>query len=183
MLGGKKGGFLERAEVLAGERFDAAQPLDPVAEGLDAQGGLFIGGIHVDDVALDPEIPALEADVVARVLHVVQLAQEPVAVEFGVDRDAYARGGVGVGRADIVNARNAGDDDHVPARHERTGGLEPKAVDFVVDVGSFLNVRIGRRDIRLRLVIVVKTDEILDGVVRKVALEFLEKLRGEGLVV
>ena len=42
--------------------------------------GLGVGGLHLEDVALDPEAAAAEQRVVADVLDVDQLAQHEVAV-------------------------------------------------------------------------------------------------------
>ena len=58
----------------------------------------------------------------------------------------------------------------------------PHLVDLIVDRRIFFNEGIGRRDIRLRLVVVVVADEVLDGVVRKEAFEFAVQLGGQDLV-
>ena len=66
---------------------------------------------------------------------------------------------------------------------QRSRGGVAQLVDLVVDVGVFLDVGVGARDIRLRLVVVVVRDEVLDRVVREELLELGVELRGQGLVV
>ena len=56
-------------------------------------------------------------------------------------------------------------------------------VDLVVDGSFLLDIGIRRSDIGFRLVVIVVADEVLDGIVRKEAPEFLVQLCGEGLVV
>ena len=90
---------------------------------------------------------------------------------------------VGLGRAEAVDARHAGDDDDVAALEERPRGRQAHAVDLVVDRRFLLDVRVARRDVRLGLVVVVVADEVLDGVLGKEALELLVELRRQGLVV
>jgi hypothetical protein len=58
-----------------------------------------------------------------------------------------------------------------------------QAVDLLVDLGFLLDVGIGARDIRLRLIVVVVGDEVLDRVLREELLELGVELRREGLVV
>ena len=71
----------------------------------------------------------------------------------------------------------------VAALEERSRGREPHAIDLVVDRRFLLDVRVARRNVGFRLVVVVVADEVLDRVLRKEAAEFLEELRGQGLVV
>src|SRR5215207_5524387 len=56
------------------------------------------------------------------------------------------------------------------------------AVDLLVERRCLLDIRIGARDVGLRLVVVVVRDEVLDGVVREEALELSVELRRERLV-
>ena len=63
--------------VLLGENFAARrvnelQPVDLVAEELDADRVLLVGGKYLDDISPDAEVTALEGHVVAGVLHAGQ---------------------------------------------------------------------------------------------------------------
>ena len=90
---------------------------------------------------------------------------------------------VRLGRAQTVDARDAGDDDDVAPLEERARRREPHAVDLVVDRRFLLDVRVGGRNVGFGLVVVVVADEVLDGVLGKEALELLIELRGQRLVV
>ena len=63
------------------------------------------------------------------------------------------------------------------------GRGKPEPVDLLVDRGFLLDVGVTRRDVGLRLVVVVIADEVLDGVVRKEPPELLVELRRQRLVV
>ena len=62
----------------------------------------------------------------------------------------------------------------------RGGVTEP--IDLVVDRAVLLDVRVGRRDVRLGLVIVVVGDEVLDAIAREELAELGRELRGQRLV-
>ncbi len=62
---------------LAGERVEVLQVLDLVAEQHDPVGGLGVGREDLERLAADPEGPARQRGVVARVLDRDQLAQQP----------------------------------------------------------------------------------------------------------
>jgi len=55
-------------------------------------------------------------------------------------------------------------------------------VDLLVDGGVFFNVGVARRQIGLRLVVIIITDKILHGILGEKQLELSEKLGGQGLV-
>ena len=144
---------------------------------------LFVRRIDLDDVAADAERAAAEVVVVALVLDLDQLAEDLLAADplAALERQQHAV--VRLGRAEAVDARHAGDDDDVAALEERPRGRQPHAVDLVVDRRFLLDVRVGRRDVGLGLVVVVVADEVLDGVVGEEAPELLIELRRERLVV
>ena len=85
--------------------------------------------------------------------------------------------------ADAVDAGDAGDHDHVPAREQRAHGREPQPLDLLVDARILLDEGVGARDVGLGLVVIEVADEVLDGVVGEEALELGVKLGGQRLVV
>ena len=88
--------------------------------------------------------------------------------------------------ARIAEAVDAGDtrhDDDIPPLKERARGGHAQPVNVLVDDGLLLNVRVGRRDVGLRLIVVVVAHEVFDGVVGEELLELLVELRGERLIV
>src|SRR5665811_1991998 len=119
----------------------------------------------------------------ARVLDVDQLAQHLVAVDGVADAEQDHLLEVVLGRAEAVDAAHAGDDDDVAAQKERGGGGVAQPVDLVVDGRVFLDVQVLRRHVGLRLVVVVVTDEVLDGVARQELAELVAELRRQRLVV
>ena len=168
---------------LAGERVEVRDLLDLVAEERDPVGRLHVRRLHLDHVALDAEAAAAEQRVVARVLDVDELAQHEVAVVLLAGREQDDPLLVLLGRAEAVDARDRGDDDHVAAREQRGSRRVPQPVDVVVPRAVLLDVEVGLRDVRLGLVVVVVGDEVLDRVVREELAELVAELGGERLVV
>ena len=85
--------------------------------------------------------------------------------------------------AQSEDARDARDDDAIATGDQGTRCCQSQAFDFLVDRGVFLDVKILLGDIGFRLVVVVVTDEIVDGVAREELSEFGVQLRSERLVV
>ena len=168
---------------LARERVEMRDLLDLVAEQRDPVRGLRRGRLHLDHVALDPEAAAAEQRVVADVLRVDELAQQLVAVVLLSDGEVDEARLVLLRRAEAVDARDGRDDDRVPARQQRRGGRVAESVDVVVPGRVLLDVEVGLRDVRLRLVVVVVGDEVLDGVLREELAELVAELGRERLVV
>ena len=87
------------------------------------------------------------------------------------------------GRAEAVDARDAGDDDDVLAADQGAGRGQAQAVEVLVDERVLLDVDVALRDVGLGLVVVVVADEVVDGVAREEAAELLVELGRQGLVV
>ena len=120
VVGGREDDDLgEVGELLAGERVDDGEPLDGVAEHLDAQHRLLVGGVHLDGVAPHAELAPAERHVVAVVLQVDEAAQDRalVVVDAGVQLEQLAPVLLRVAHA--VDAADAGHDDHVPPGEQR----------------------------------------------------------------
>ncbi len=140
-------------------------------------------GHDLDDVAADAEGAAAELHVVAFVLDLDQLAQDLIAVDALTEFEREQQAVVRLGRAEAVDARDAGDDDDVASLEERPRRRQPHPIDLVVDGRFLLDVRVGRGHVGFGLVVVVVADEVLDGVLGEEALELLIELRGQRLVV
>ena len=175
---------LHHAGDCAGQRVDARDALDPVAEKLDPQRRVpFIGRENLDAVAADAESPAVEVQVVALVLDVDQFAQQPPQSVLLPDRKRDTQPRVVLRRPETVDARDAGHDEHVAPLQQRAGGAVAQLVDVVVDRGVLLDEGVGLREVGLGLIVIVVGNEIFDGVVGEKPLEFVVELRREGLVV
>ena len=183
VVGGREhDGLAQLVQLLARQRVDDGQPLDRVAEHLDAQHRLVVGRVHLDGVAPDPELAPPERQVVPVVLQVDQAAQDRalVVVDPGVELQQLAPV---LGRvAHAVDAGDRGDDDRVPPREEGGGGRVAQPVDLVVDRRVLLDVGVARGHVRLGLVVVVVADEVLHPVLREELLHLLGELGGEALV-
>ena len=174
---------LDLVEDLAGERVEVGDRLDLVAEQLDPVGRLRVGGVDLEHLALHPEAAAGEDRVVARVLHRDHLPEEGLALDLLPDLEQDHLLAVEVRRADPVDARDRGDDDHVAAREQSRGGGVAEPVDLVVDRRVLLDVEVLGRDVGLRLVVVVVGDEVLDRRLGEELAELVAELGGERLVV
>src|SRR5262249_499985 len=78
---------------------------------------------------------------------------------------------------------DARDNDHIFPAHQGAGRRQAKAVDILIDEGVFFDVDVALGNVGLRLVIVVVTDEIVDGISGKKAAKLIVKLRRQRLVM
>ena len=170
-------------DELARERIEVLQALDLVAEQRRAVGGLGVGGEDLQRLAAHAEVAAAQRRVVARVLDRDELAQQLVAVDLVALAQDLQVVVVGLRRAEAEDGRDAGDDDHVAAREERSGGRVAQPIDLLVDGRVLLDVEVLGRDVGLGLVVVVVGDEVLDRVVGEEGAELVAQLRGQRLVV
>ena len=168
---------------LAGERIEFDDALDLVVPELNPDGEVFVGGMDGQGVAADAELAARQGEFVALVLLVDEAAQNQVSgiglALFETENHAL----VILGLAETVDAGDGGDDQHVAALEQRAGGGVAQLVDLLVDVRLLGDVGVGAGDVRLRLVVVVVGNEVLDRVVGEEVAELGAELRGEGLVV
>ena len=133
VLGRRPDGEIVELRVdLAAQRIEVRDLLDLVAEERHAVRRLLVRGLDLDNVALDAKAPAAENRVVADVLRVDQLAQEQIAVVLLVQLEVDHPIAPLLRRAQAVDARDRGDDDHVAPREQRRGRVEAKARDVVV---------------------------------------------------
>ena len=109
-------------------------------------------------------------------------AIELALVDLVADLQREGHRGIGLDRADAVDAGDRGDDDDVVALEQRARRRVAHAVDLLVDRGFLLDIGVGARHVGFGLVIIVIGDEILDRVVGEEALELAVELRGERLV-
>ena len=175
--------LLKALDFLAGERVEFRDVLDLVAEEGDFPGAVFIvGGEDVDDVALHAESAAAECGVVALVLEVDKVFRDLAGVDALAGLQLEGHGGVGLDRANTVNAGDRGDDDHIVPLEQRTGGRVAHPVDGLVDGALFLDIGVGARDVGFGLVIVVIRNKKLHRVFREEVFEFAIELGSERLV-
>ena len=167
---------------LAGDRVQRHQPLDLVAEELDADGVLLVDREDLEGVAADPEGAAGEGQVVAGVLDLDQPAQHRVAVHLLADLEPEHPVDVLLRGAEAVDAGHGRDHDDVAPGEQRVGRGVAQPLDLLVDRGVLLDVGVGLRDVGLGLVVVVVGDEVLDRVVGEQLAQLVGELGRERLV-
>ena len=174
---------IQLARLVAGQGIELGDAVHHIAEQLDPPGAVFIMRREdVDGVAAHPEGAAGEIVVVAAVLQRHQVLDGGLAVDLVAARDAHGGAGIGLHRADAVDAGHRGHDDDVVALQDRPRRRMAHAVDLFVDRAVLLDIGVGARDIGFRLVVVVIADEILDRVFREEGLELAVELGRQGLV-
>ena len=159
--------LLALGQQLPGQRVQLRDPLHLVAEELHPDDDLGAGRADLQGVAADAELRPGERRVVALVLQVHEVAQHRVPPVLPADPEPEHGGAVVHRRTQAVDARHRGHDDHVPPLEQRVGGGVAEPVDLLVPAAVLLDVRVGARQVRLRLVVVEVADEVLDGVVRE----------------
>ena len=182
MGGGEDEDLIGGVDDITGHRMQGRQGLDLIAEELNADGQLFVHGDDLDGVAPYSEGPAGESDVVARVLHGHETAQEFITVDplaHGQRRHAVD---VLLGRTQAVDARDRGDDDDITAGQQGVGGGVAQALDLIVDGRVLLDEGVRLRNVGLGLVVVVIGHEVLNRVIRQQLTELGGHLRSQSLV-
>ena len=130
--------------------------VDFISEELYPYGFIGTSEEYVYRVAPDTESSALEICLSAAVQSVDKMVHQPCHAALLAFADRHGLG-MEVGRiAYAIQAGHAGDDDDIPAPgHQGRSGAQPELVDLVVDAEVFLYIGICRRNICLRLVIIV----------------------------
>ena len=175
--------LLALGQQLAGQRVELRDPLDLVAEELHPDDDLGAGRADLQRVAADAEPGAGQGGVVALVLEVHEVAQHRVPPVLAADAQPQDGRAVVHRRAQAVDARDRGHDDHVPPLEQRVGGGVAEPVDLLVPAAVLLDVGVRPRQVRLRLVVVEVADEVLDRVVREELAELAVQLGRQRLVV
>ncbi len=183
MAGGINDRLADVADDFPGERIDLAHGFNFVPEEFQPQGPfMLVGGDNLKHVPPHAEGAAVKVDVVALVLHVDEAGDDGIHAGALPRLHGDDQPRVVLGRAEAVNARDGGHNDHVAPRQQGVGGRVTELVDVVVDGRVFFDVGIGRGNIGFRLVIVVIADEIFDRVFREQRAELIVELRGQRLV-
>ena len=132
----------------------------------------------VHRVAVHAERRRLQLPLGAGVERFDQLVEEVLVADDLSDLDVDRRGVEIRGIARAVETRHARHDDHVAApRQQRGDGAQTQFLDLGIDRKVFFDIGVRRRQVGLRLVVIVVGDEILHGVFGKEVPEFAVKLR------
>jgi len=168
----------------SGETVDLGHAFDFVAKKRHACNRLLgVGRVHVDCVAPYTDAAAPGLEVVPGVLDVDQLANDRVAILFHTGPEVDHEIAIVLGIADAINAGNTGHHDDVAPLHDRGSRRVAQPVYLIVDGRVLLDIGVGGGNVRLRLVVVIIADKVLDSVVREKRLELGGQLGGQRLVV
>ncbi len=181
--GSKNGHLADRLDCLSRGRIEAGHAVDLVAEELDPERILGIGGAELHRIAAHSELAPAQFVIVALVLHLHQPGEERLAGEehpglHGADHTLVVLRGT-----EAINAGDTRHHDDIPAGEEGTGRRQAQALDFLVHAGVFLDVGIRPGDVGFRLVVIEVGDEVLHGILREELLELAVELGRQGLVV
>ena len=137
---------------------------------------------NVDHITAHPKRTTREILVIAAVLHADQTCNHIALTQLVAEPRDETHLGVILRRTNAVNRTDGSDDDGVAPLQHALGGRQPHLLNVLIDGGVFLDEQIPLRHVRLRLVVVVIADEVLDCVLRKELAEFAVKLRRQRLV-
>ena len=175
--------FFQLAGDLAGQRVKLANAVHLIAEEADPPGAVLqLRGPEIDILTPHTKAATGKGHVVAAILLLDQALDQQITVDPPAPLQLHHHLRIGFDRADTIDAADTGHDDRVIALQQRLGGGVPHAVDLFVDLTVFFYVGISPRHIGLRLIIIIVTDKILDGVVRKKALHLAIELRRKRLI-
>ena len=124
----------------------------------------------------------MQLDLVPRVLQLREPPENEPLVDPVAPHQMQHHRVIGDRIAEAVDRRHGGHDDAVAVLEQRLGRRQPHLLDVIVDRRVLFDVHVGRRDIGLRLVVVVVGDEVLDSVVREEFAHLAVELRRQRLV-
>ena len=172
------------AQYLAGQRIEVAEVLHFIVKQLDTNGfPLRFRREHINHIAPNPVVGAVELYVVTGVLELCQPAQNRALIYLITPVKVQHHLQVRFRITQTVDGRHRRHDDRIRPFQQRLGGRQTHLFNVFVDGGIFLDEGIRRRHIGFRLVVIVVRHEILHRVIRKELLELAVQLRRQGLVV
>ena len=167
---------------LARDRVNTSETIDRVTKHLDAKNRFFVRRMHLDRVAAHPEFSTNKRHVVSVVLHVDQATKNRTHVVINTDTQVEQLPAVFVRGTHTVNTGNRCDDNRVSTSQQRRRRRVTQPVNLIIDRRILFDERVARRDIRLRLVIVVIGDEVLHPIIREELSHLLSQLCGKTLI-
>ena len=118
-----------------------------------------------------PKCPPVEIHIIAGILRVNQPSDYLIPIPAHARAQGYHHLLKILWLAKPINAGHAGNNNHVLTLNQRCCGRKPKLVYLLIDRGILGNVGIRRRNISLRLVIIIVGHKILHCILREVLLE------------
>ncbi len=167
-----------------GQRVEYSERVDRLVEQLHAHRlALGFGREDVDHIAAHAIGALRQVQLVARVLHVREAAQQPALVHAVATHQVQHHGEIGRRIAEAIDRRHGGHDDRIRSLEQRLGRRQAHLFDVLIDRRVLLDKRIARGHVGFRLIVVVIRDEILDRIVREELPELAVQLRRQSLVM
>ncbi len=173
---------LVRVNLLARNVINFGNGFNFIAPKFHAQGVIGIRGEDIQRIAAHAKRSARKFVIVAVILNVNERINYLVTVHFLLLVKKHCHTRVIRRATNAVNARNACHHHNIAPRKKRTGCRVAQLFHFLINGGVFFNERVGRRHVRLGLVVVVVGNKIHHGVVGEKLLELGRQLRRKRFV-
>ena len=168
----------------AGEWIENTNILDFFVKQFDPHRFSFrVRGEDINDVAPDTIGATLEIYIVTGVLELSQLTEHPALINDFTAGQVHDHLEIGLRIAQTIDCRHSCNYQAILSLQQRLGGRQTHLLNVLINRCILFYKRIGRWNIRLRLVIIVIGNEVLDGVIGKELLELSVKLGRQGFVV
>ena len=171
------------ARHLSGHRVYLLNALYLVSEHFNSDCALAARRIDIHDVPSGSESAAGEIHVVSVVLYIRELSEQARSVHLHARPQADELVAIRTRTTQSVYARDRCDYDDIPPLKLSCCSGVSELIYLIINVCVLLYIHVRRRDVGLRLIIVVVRNEILDGVVWEELLELSVKLSRQGFVV
>ena len=176
--------MLQYCQHLAGQGIESRDAVNLITEEFHTD--CLVAGLRREDfqdIAAYAERSPLKLHLRAVILVPDQFMDHLVPVLLHSRPERHHHAFIVNGAAQTVDAGNGGDNDHILSFRKRHSRRQAELIDLVIDVRVFFNIGIRRRNIRLRLIIIVIRDEILHRVLREVFLHLTVQLASQGFIV
>src|SRR5439155_666328 len=174
---------IEHTHFISGQWIECAELIDFIAPELDTESSVLVRRMDLNGVSMHSKSPTFEIEIVPLIQNLNELGKDVAARNalalFQHEQHAVIR----FRRAEAVYARDGRNDHDIAAFEKRPRGGKTHPVNLIVDGGFLLDVRVGRGDVGLGLVVVVVADEVFGRVLREESTEFVIQLRRQRLVV
>ncbi len=177
------GDFLQFFQHFSSEAVDFLNHIDFIERTFDTNDRVSIWREDFDGISERVEHPLFEFQVRSPILNIGQTTQQLVALNGHAALQVDGERFVALDVSKTVNTGDRCNDEHVTAREQVHGCRMAKLFDLFVDARIFLDVRIGVRYVRLRLVVIVVRDEVADRIIGEELLELVTKLGSQRLIV
>ena len=176
--------MLQAVLDLAGQHIDLHNAVDLISEELHADRRLpTVCRKDLQDISMHPEGTTVKIHIVSCVLDINKLADHIITIPLHTRTQRHHHSQEVFRAAQAVNTGNRGNHHHIPPFHQRRCRRQTQLVNLLIDRRIFRNVSVRRRNIRLRLIVIVIGNEILDRIFREEFLHLPIKLCRERLVV